>query len=63
MSVNGMKVALNLSDDQTKQLTSVLDDFSYYYDNVIADGNSRILQILNPEQKKLFYQMLQQHRK
>jgi hypothetical protein len=63
MSVTEMKVGLNLSDDQTKQLTSILDDFSHYYDNVIADGNTRILQILNPDQKKLYYQMLQQHRK
>jgi Spy/CpxP family protein refolding chaperone len=63
MSVNEMKDGLNLSDDQTKQLTSILDDFSHYYDNLLADGNSRILQILNPDQKKLFNQMLQQHRK
>jgi uncharacterized protein YneF (UPF0154 family) len=63
MSVTEMKDGLNLSDDQTKQLTSILDDFSHYYDNLLADGNSRILQILNPDQKKLFYQMLQQHRK
>lgn len=63
MSVNEMKQGLNLSDDQTKQLTSILDDFSHYYDNLLADGKSRILQILNPDQKKLFYQMLQQHRK
>jgi hypothetical protein len=59
--VTEMKDGLNLSDDQTKQLTSILDDFSHYYDNVVADGYSRILQILNPDQKKLFYQMLQQH--
>jgi len=63
MSVTEMKDSLNLSDDQTKQLTSVLDDFSHYYDNLLADGKSRILQILNPDQTKLFDQMLQQHRK
>jgi hypothetical protein len=63
MSVTEMKDGLNLSDDQTKQLTSILDDFSHYYDNLLADGKSRILQILNPDQKKLFDQMLQQHRK
>jgi len=63
MSVTEMKDGLNLSHDQTKQLTSILDDFSHHYDNPLADGNSRILQILNPDQKKLFYQMLQQHRK
>ncbi len=52
------KKQLDLSDDQTAQLTSVLDDFSRYYDNVLADGNSRIMQILNPEQRRRYEQML-----
>ena len=63
MSVVEMKSSLNLTDEQTRQLTSILDDFSVYYDNLLADGNSRILQILDPEQKKRFAQMLQNHRK
>ena len=63
MSVAEMKNGLNLSDDQTRQLTSILDDFSHYYDNLLADGKSRILQILDPQQKKRFEQMLQEHRK
>jgi hypothetical protein len=63
MSVAEMKGQLNLTDDQTRQLTSILDDFSHYYDNLLADGNSRILQILDPDQKKRFAQMLEQHRK
>jgi Spy/CpxP family protein refolding chaperone len=63
MSVTEMKEGLNLTEDQTRQMTSVLDDFSRYYDDLLADGNSRILQILNPDQKKRFDQMLQQHRK
>jgi len=63
MSVTEMKKGLNLTDEQTRQLTSILDDFSHYYDNLLADGSSRIIQILNPEQKKLFDQMLAQHRK
>ena len=63
MSVTEMKNSLNLTDDQTRQLTSILDDFSHYYDNLLADGNSRIVQILNPDQKKLFNQLLLQHRK
>ena len=62
-SVTEMKRDLNLTDDQARQVTSVLDDFSTYYDNLLADGNSRILQILDPEQKKRFAQMLEQHRK
>lgn len=63
MSVAEMKNGLDLTDDQTRQLTSILDDFSHYYDNLLADGNSRILEILNPDQKKRFAVMLQQHRK
>ena len=63
MSVTEMKNGLNLTDEQTRQLTSILDDFSHYYDYLLADGNSRILQILDPDQKKLFQQLLQQHRK
>ncbi len=63
MSVGEMKSGLNLTDEQTRQLTSILDDFSHYYDNLLADGNSRILQILDPEQKKRFSELLQQHRR
>jgi len=62
-SVTEMKNELNLTDEQTRQVTSFLDDFSRYYDNLLADGYSRILEILNPEQKKRFAQMVEQHRK
>lgn len=61
MSVTEWKQQLDLSDEQTVQLTSVLDDFARYYDNVLADGNSRIVQILNPAQKQKFEQMLRDH--
>ncbi len=63
MSVTEWKQELNLTDQQTVQLTSILDDFSHYYDNVLADGNSRIMQILNPDQRRRFEQMLREHRK
>lgn len=63
MSVAELKTGLNLTDDQTRQLTSILDDFSHYYDNLLADGNSRILEILNPDQKKQFAAMLEHRRK
>ncbi|MGI8990818.1 MAG: hypothetical protein ACR2I2_14730 [Bryobacteraceae bacterium] len=52
------KRELDLSDDQTKQLVLVLDDFSKYYDNVLADGKSRVLQILNDDQKRKFEKMM-----
>jgi hypothetical protein len=63
MSVTEWKQQLDLSDQQTVQLTSILDDFSHYYDNVLADGNSRIMQILNPEQRTRFEKMIRAHRK
>ena len=62
-SVTEMKSQLNLTDDQSRQLISILDDFSHYYDNVLADGSSRIRQILDPGQQKRFDRLLQQHRK
>jgi hypothetical protein len=63
MSVPEWKQRLDLSDQQTDQLQSILDDFSHYYDNVLADGNSRIMQILNDEQRRKFEKMLQDHKK
>jgi hypothetical protein len=62
MSVAEWKQGLDLSDQQTVQLTSILDDFARYYDNVLADGNSRIMQILNPEQRRKFDRMLREHK-
>jgi uncharacterized membrane protein len=62
MSVAEWKQGLDLTADQTVQLTSILDDFARYYDNVLADGNSRIMQILNPEQRRKFEQMLRDHK-
>ena len=63
MSVREWKQELNLTDQQTVELTSILDDFSHYYDNVLADGNSRIIQILNSDQRQKFEQMLKEHKK
>ena len=62
MSLPEWKQKLDLSDQQTEQLRSILDDFSRYYDDVLADGNSRIMQILNPDQRKEFEQMLSEHK-
>ena len=62
-SINEWQRELGLSDDQTRRLNSVLDDFSHYYDNLLADGNSRIMQILNPEQQKKYEQMMRARRK
>ncbi len=61
--VDDWKKKLDLTEDQTRQITSILDDFSHYYDNVLADGNTRIMQVLNPEQKQRFQQMLSERRR
>jgi hypothetical protein len=61
-TVSDWKKQLDLSEDQTRQIVSILDDFSLYYDNVLADGNSRILQVLNPDQQRRFEQMLRDRR-
>lgn len=63
MSVAEWKDRLDLTDEQTEQLKSILDDFSRYYDNVLADGNSRIMHILNDDQRRKFERMLQDHKK
>lgn len=61
MAIEEWRKQLDLTDEQTTELTSILDDFSHYYDNVLSDGNSRIVQILNPEQRKKFDRMLRDH--
>jgi len=63
MSVREWREQLDLTEDQTRQLTSILDDFSHYYDNLLADGNSRVLLILNDSQKRKYQLMIQRHRK
>ena len=63
MSVMEWKQQLDLTEEQTAQITSILDDFSRYYDNVLADGNTRIIQILNPVQRGKFERMLRAHKR
>jgi hypothetical protein len=63
MSVREWKQELDLTDDQTRRLTSILDDFSTFYNNLLADGNSRILQILNEDQKRKYRLMMAAHKR
>ncbi len=49
---------LNLSDQQMREMNSILDDFGHYYDNLIADGQTRIRQMLTPEQRAKFDRMI-----
>ena len=64
---------LSLSEDQTKKLAVVLDDYSHYYhavedqmeemrlreqiDDLRSTGKNRILEILSPEQRQKFEKM------
>ena len=58
MTLQKWKRELNLTDSQMSQIESILDDFSTYYDTVLADGKTRILKILDEPQRKKFEQML-----
>ena len=51
---------LNLTDDQAAQINLILDDFNKYYDNVLAEGHERIVQVLTPEQRVKFERMVSQ---
>jgi Spy/CpxP family protein refolding chaperone len=63
ISMREWKEKLSLSDEQSRQLKSVLDDFATLYDDLSADGKTRVLQILTPEQKLKYEQMMRDHRK
>jgi Spy/CpxP family protein refolding chaperone len=56
---------LNLTPKQAEEMSSILDDYKLYYqsvqdqlDEVRSTGKSRIMALLNPEQKRKFEQML-----
>jgi hypothetical protein len=56
---------LGLSGDQTQKLALVLDDYSQYYqslqdqlDDLRATGKTRIMQLLNAEQRVKFEKMM-----
>jgi len=53
---------LNLSPEQTQEMTVILDDFGLYYRNVLSDGKARILRILNEDQKRKFDKLLEEQR-
>jgi hypothetical protein len=63
--VQRFKTELNLSPSQTDNIAMVLDDYRHYYqnlqdqlDDVRATGKSRILQILNADQRAKFEQIM-----
>lgn len=62
VSISEWKTELDLSDEQVRQLTSILDDFGHYYENLLADGNTRITQVLSPDQQARYERLLRKHR-
>lgn len=65
ISLQRFRKELNLTEEQSQEVESVLDDFMKYYqtlqaqmDDVRGDGKERILRILKPEQRERFTRML-----
>jgi Spy/CpxP family protein refolding chaperone len=63
--LNRCKKELNLRPEQEQRMSSVLDDYRMYYQNlqeqldeVRATGKGRILEILDPDQKQKFEKLL-----
>lgn len=68
--LNRFKSELNLTQEQTQQLESVLDDYFTYYhtlqaqlDDVRASGRQRILRLLNDDQKRRFNELMDEAQK
>ena len=57
-AVARVKKELDLTPVQVEEMETILDDFAKYYTTVLSDGKSRIMRILNDEQKKKFERML-----
>jgi Spy/CpxP family protein refolding chaperone len=57
--VERLHKALDLTDEQTRQLQMILDDVAKYYDNVLSDGQTRVMQILDDKQKEKFQHLLE----
>jgi hypothetical protein len=56
--LNHLRKELELNDEQARQLSMILDDVAKYYDNVLSDGQTRVMQILDDKQKEKFQKML-----
>ncbi len=62
MTLQRWKKELDLTAAQSAQIETLLDDISKYYDNLLADGNSRIRELLNERQKEKFDQILKERK-
>lgn len=53
------KRELNLTAAQVASIETTLDDFSQYYDNILAEGRHRIVNVLDADQRKKFDSMVE----
>jgi hypothetical protein len=67
VGLSHLKAELNLTPDQERVVTKVLDDYAKYYqniederDDVAEHGKQRILDVLRPEQQKKFTKIFRQ---
>ena len=65
ISLQRFRKDLDLTPEQAKEMETILDDFMMYYqtlqaqmDDVRATGKSRILKILNEDQRQKFEKMM-----
>ena len=63
VSLQRLQKELDLTPDQTDQLKTALDDFSRYYQDVLAIGKTSIYRILNEQQKHKFDQLMNEAQK
>ena len=62
MSVDELQQQLNLTPEQTRQMTSLLDDLSHYYDEVLSFGSAKIMNLLNDDQKARYKELIRKHK-
>ncbi len=67
VGLKSLKAELNLTPEQERVVTKVLDDYAKYYqniederDDVAEHGKQRILDVLNPAQQRKFSQIFGQ---
>jgi Spy/CpxP family protein refolding chaperone len=60
--LESLKKDLDLTPEQTEKMETILDDFVQYYRTVLFEGKARILQILDPEQRRKFERMIEEAR-
>jgi hypothetical protein len=70
VGLSNLKVKLNLTPSQEQTIMKILDDYGKFYQNiederedVAQDGKKRILEVLTPDQRKLFNGIVGQSRR